>query len=180
VRFIPYPPKIIASTPSLSLCRLLYTAKSPPPSGYVLGFGFGSFEFLSSSIKSIHQPMRLLIVFIGLPVPRCHLSCLILAATRQLVDFTHPCDFVDAFIDVVDFWVCIFIYTIFFVFLLLVVFSGLVCEDSCYRRLVCFSDKSILETIVAFLSPASFWMSCSMLARGLPSGVFGICFFNHF
>jgi hypothetical protein len=96
------------------------------------------------------------------------------------MDFTRPCDFVDTFIDVVDFWVCIFISTIFFVFLLFVVFYRLVCEDSCYQRLVCFFDKSILETIVAFLSLASFWMPCLMLARGLPSGVFGLCFFNRF
>jgi hypothetical protein len=54
-----------------------------------------------------------------------------------------------------------------FMFMLfMLLFLELVCEDFYYLMLVCFFDRPISNAFSAFLPLASFWMPCSLLARG--------------
>jgi hypothetical protein len=64
--------------------------------------------------------------------------------------------------------------------LFMLLFLELVCEDFYCRMLDCFFDEPISNALSAFLPLASFWMSCSLLARGYLQVSLGFAFVTAF
>jgi hypothetical protein len=155
VRFIPHPPKLASPAVSLMPC-LLCSDKSLSPQGYILGFDFSFFGTKVVFLNQIGPSSCLSSICIGRSAHRRH-PPLLLPPSLQ-------CGFPDSPAIGSEFWVWIYVYAFYVVVFFF--FLELVCEDFYCLMPVCFSNEPISNAFSAFLPLASFWMSCSLLARG--------------